>query len=78
MKGLDRTSEQYTYDEPTKTFENMFGREVQKTRAEYIDLWLDNTWQYGTLLNTNEQLAKFREFQNMIRESAGDKWDKSK
>lgn len=62
----------------TKTFTNSFGRAVEMTRDEYIDTWLEQTWQYGCLFNTNEQRKALTKFQQSVKESAGDKWDKSK
>lgn len=61
----------------TKTFANSFGRDIELTRDEYIDRWLEPTWQFGTLINTNEDREAFQQFQNTVKRSAGNKWDKS-
>ena len=61
----------------TKPFPNSFGREVQLTREEFVDRWLEATIQFGTLFGGDPLVGKYLEFRDAVAERAGDKWDKA-
>ena len=77
MKGLERTSEQYTYDEPTKTFKTWFG-DKEATRDEFIKEWLDETIKFGTLFGGDSKVGAYLDFRDAVAELAGKKWDNAK
>jgi hypothetical protein len=60
----------------TKPFANTFGREVQLTREQFIDRWLDSTIQFGTLFGGDPSVGKYLEFRGAVAELAGKSWDK--
>lgn len=62
----------------TKTFKNSFGRDVQLTRDEYINQWVETTHQYAYIIGSEGSLDKLNEFQNELIRLAGKKWDNSK
>lgn len=59
----------------TKTFSNSFGKDVQLTRDEYIQRWIEPTHQFAYILGSEGSLEKLNDLQNEIKRLAGKKWD---
>lgn len=59
----------------TKTFANSFGKDVQLTRDEYIQRWIEPTHQFAYILGSEGSLGKLNDLQNEIKRLAGKKWD---
>lgn len=62
----------------TKAFTNMFGREVQLTREQFIARWLDKTEGFMGLFMDHGRFGQLVEFKNEIERMAGLEWDQSK
>jgi hypothetical protein len=60
----------------TKPFPNSFGKEVQLTRDEYIQRWVEPTHQFAYIIGSEGSLEKLNDFQAEIIRLAGDRWDK--
>ena len=59
----------------TKPFPNSFGKEVQLTRDEFIQRWVEPTHQFAYILGSEGSLDKLNELQEEIIRLAGKKWD---
>lgn len=59
----------------TKTFSNSFGKDVQLTREQYIQRWIEPTHQFAYILGSEGSLEKLNDLQNEIKRLAGKKWD---
>ena len=59
----------------TKPFPNSFGKEIQLTRDEFIQRWIDPTHQFACILGAEGSLNKLNELQAEIIRLAGKKWD---
>ena len=62
----------------TKPFRNMFGSEVQVTRAEYVERWYQQAYQLGTLFAGTDGAQLFADVLAKTEELAGLAWDSSK
>ena len=62
----------------TKPFINMFGSEVQLTREQFIDRWMDKTEGFMILFMEHGNTEQLVEFKNEVNRMAGLQWDKSK
>jgi hypothetical protein len=62
----------------TKPFTNMFGSEVQLTREQFIDRWMDKTEGFMGLFFDHGNTSQLVEFKNEVERMAGIEWDKSK
>jgi len=60
----------------TKTFQNSFGKDIELTREEYIQRWIEQTHQFANVLGFDGTLTTLNDFQDAVRESAGKQWDK--
>jgi hypothetical protein len=59
----------------TKPFPNSFGKEIQLTRDEFIQRWIEPTHQFAYILGAEGSLDKLNELQAEIIRLAGKKWD---
>lgn len=59
----------------TKTFSNSFGKDVQLTREQYIERWIEPTHQFAYILGSEGSLEKLNDLQNEVKRLAGKKWD---
>jgi hypothetical protein len=59
----------------TKPFPNSFGKEIQLTREQFIQRWIEPTHQFAYILGAEGSLEKLNEFQNEIVRLAGKQWD---
>jgi len=59
----------------TKPFPNSFGKEVQLTREEFINRWIEPTHQFAYILGAEGSLTKLNELQDEITRLAGKRWD---
>jgi hypothetical protein len=59
----------------TKTFANSFGKDVQLTKEEYIQRWIEPTQQFAYILGSEGSLDKLNDFQNEIIRLAGKRWE---
>ena len=62
----------------TKPFTNMFGREVQLTRDQFIDRWSDKTEGFMGLFSEHGSVEQLQDFKRAVNLLAGIEWDKSK
>jgi hypothetical protein len=62
----------------TKPFTNMFGREVQLTRDQFIDRWNDKTEGFMGLFLDHGSVEQLQDFKRAVNLLAGIEWDKSK
>jgi hypothetical protein len=62
----------------TKPFTNMFGREVELTRNEFIDRWENKTEGFYGLFLEQGNTEHLRDFINEVKILAGLQWDKAK
>jgi hypothetical protein len=62
----------------TKTFLNMFGSEVQVSRADFVDRWYKEAHKLGTLFAGTEHAQLFSDVLDKTEELAGLAWDCSK
>lgn len=62
----------------TKPFTNMFGSEVQVSRAEFVDRWHKEAYKLGTLFAGTEYAQLFSDVCDATEELAGLAWDSSK
>ena len=59
----------------TKPFTNSFGKEIQLTREQYIQRWIEPTHQLSYILGSEGSLEKLNDLQEEIIRLAGKKWD---
>ena len=63
----------------TKPFTNMFGSEVQVTRAEFVEQWTREAFKFSPLFLTNDASGDdqriFSEFTDSVKQLAGSAWD---
>jgi len=59
----------------TKPFTNMFGSEVQVTRAEFARRWQDKLWDLGNLFMGTEHEWEFLTMLHNTHELACKQWD---
>jgi hypothetical protein len=59
----------------TKPFPNSFGQDVQLTREQFIQRWIEPTHQFAYILGAEGSLAKLNELQDEITRLAGKRWD---
>jgi len=59
----------------TKPFINMFGSEVQLTRDQFIDRWMDKTEGFMMLFLEHGNPAQLMEFKSEVQRMAGLSWD---
>jgi hypothetical protein len=62
----------------TKPFINMFGSEVQLTRDQFIDRWMDKTEGFMMLFLEHGKVEQLKDFKNEVQRMAGMEWDNSK
>ena len=62
----------------TKPFINMFGSEVQVSRAEFVARWHKEAYKLGTLFAGTEYAQLFSDVCDKTEELAGLAWDSSK
>jgi hypothetical protein len=62
----------------TKPFLNMFGKEVQLTRDEFIARWVDKTDGFMFLFLDHGKPTQLQNFIAEVRRLAGLEWDSSK
>jgi hypothetical protein len=61
----------------TKPFLNMFGKEVQLTREQFIARWVDKTDGFMMLFLDNGDPAQLQSFITEVERLAGLSWDDS-
>jgi hypothetical protein len=66
------------YMKQTKPFTNMFGSEVQVSRAEFVDRWYKEAHKLGTLFAGTEHAQLFADVLEKTEYLAGLAWDSSK
>ncbi len=59
----------------TKPFINMFGSEVQLTRDQFIDRWMDKTEGFMMLFSEHGNPAQLMKFKSEVQRMAGLSWD---
>jgi len=59
----------------TKPFPNLFGKEIELTREQFISRWIEPTHQFAYIIGSEGSLDKLNEFQNEIKRLAGIRWD---
>lgn len=62
----------------TKPFINMFGTEVQLTREEFVNRWLEKSNGFAGLFFDHGEYSQLVDFKNEVQRMAGIEWDKSK
>jgi len=62
----------------TKPFTNMFGKEVQLTREQFIARWVDKTDGFMSLFLDNGDPAQLQSFITEVHRLAGLEWDSCK
>ena len=62
----------------TKPFTNMFGKEVQLTREQFIARWVDKTDGFMMLFLDNGDPAQLQSFITEVHRLAGLEWDSCK
>ena len=62
----------------TKPFTNMFGKEVQLTREQFISRWVDKTDGFMMLFLDHGDPAQLKNFITEVNRLAGLEWDGSK
>ena len=61
----------------TKPFINMFGKEIQLTREQFIDRWMDKTNGFESLFISHGNTEQVIAFKNEVKRMAGLEWDQS-
>ena len=56
----------------------MFGSEVQLTRDQFIDRWMDKTEGFMMLFLEHGKVEQLKDFKNEVQRMAGMEWDNSK
>jgi hypothetical protein len=59
----------------TKPFTNMFGKEVQLTREEYVSRWVNKTDGFMMLFLDHGDPAQLKNFITEVNRLAGLEWD---
>ena len=59
----------------TKTFEAWHGEEAL-TRKQYVDRWVETTYQLSYMFNKYDKGADLIDFQIKVMDLAGSEWDK--
>jgi hypothetical protein len=66
-------------DMQTKSFTNMFGREVEVSREKFIERWTDEAFKFTTLFWANHVSGNdqriYSEFVEQVEKLAGEAWD---
>jgi hypothetical protein len=62
----------------TKPFTNMFGKEVQLTREQFIARWVDKTDGFMMLFLDHGDPAQLKNFITEVNRLAGLEWDGAK
>ena len=62
----------------TKPFTNMFGKEIQLTRDQFIDRWDEKTRDFMNLFVKHGSQEKLKDFKRAVILLAGTEWDESK